>query len=98
MIPVHGSGRTLPRRNAMNTRITASLLASSLLLILASGASAQVQRTFVSGGGSDSNPCSRTAPCRTFGQALSQTSSGGEVVALDSAGYGPFSITQAVSI
>src|SRR5262249_13073951 len=60
--------------------------------------SAQVQRTFVSGGGSDGNPCSRTAPCRTFTQAISQAAAGGEVIVLDSAGYGPFSITQAVSI
>jgi hypothetical protein len=59
---------------------------------------AQVQRTFVSGGGSDSNPCNRTAPCRNFAQAISQTSAGGEVVVLDSAGYGAFAITQAVSI
>src|SRR5215831_7904358 len=82
----------------MNTRITASLLASSLLLIVASSASAQVQRTFVSGLGSDGNPCSRTAPCRTFPQAVSQTNSGGEVYVLDSAGFGAFTITKPVSI
>src|SRR5215467_12554850 len=65
----------------------------------ASGSMAQgVQRTFVSGGGSDSNPCSRTAPCRTFAQAMSQTASGGEVVVLDSAGYGPFTITQPITV
>src|SRR5690348_12464365 len=61
-------------------------------------AAAQVTRTFVSGLGSDSNPCSRTAPCRTFSQALMGTGAGGEVVVLDSAGYGPFAITQAVSV
>lgn len=63
---------------------------------------AQVQRTFVSGLGDDGNPCSRTAPCRTFAQAVVGTSSGGEVVALDSAGYGTLtganSITKAISI
>jgi len=59
---------------------------------------AQLQRSFVSGTGNDGNPCSRTAPCRTFTQALSQTNAHGEVVALDSAGYGPFTITQSVSV
>jgi hypothetical protein len=62
---------------------------------LAAGTSA---RTFVSGKGLDSNPCSLTSPCRTFTAAMAQTVSGGEVVVLDSAGYGPFSIAQAVTI
>src|SRR5260370_42406683 len=53
---------------------------------------------FGSGGGRDSNPCSRTGPWRTFGQAISQTNAGGEVVVLDSAGYGVFTISSAVSI
>jgi hypothetical protein len=82
----------------MSTTITASLLAPFLLLLLIFSASAQVQRTFVSGLGSDSNPCSRTAPCRNFAQAISQTNPGGEVVVLDSAGYGVFAIAKAVSI
>jgi hypothetical protein len=74
-------------------------LGSFLFVTLFSSiATAQAQRTFVSGLGSDSNPCSRTAPCRTLTQALMGTSAGGEVVALDSAGYGPFAITQAVSV
>ena len=55
-------------------------------------------RTFVATTGSDANPCSRTAPCRTFGAALAQTASGGEIVALDSGGYGAVTITQAVTI
>jgi hypothetical protein len=63
-----------------------------------STSSAQAQRTFVSGVGNDSNPCNRTAPCRNFAQALMGTGAGGEVVVLDSAGYGPMNITQAVSI
>jgi hypothetical protein len=66
--------------------------------VAASSALGQVQRTFVSGMGSDGNPCSRTAPCRTFGQAISQTNAGGEVIALDSAGYGPATITKAIAI
>ena len=55
-------------------------------------------RTFVASTGSDANPCSRTAPCRTFGAALAQTASGGEIVALDSGGYGAVTISQAVTI
>ena len=67
------------------------------IALFASGSMAQ-QRTFVSGVGNDGNPCSRTAPCRTISQALMGTSAGGEVIVLDSAGYGPVTITQAVSI
>jgi hypothetical protein len=82
------------------TRPSRLILGSFLFLaFLASLSHAQgVQRTFVSGLGSDGNPCSRTAPCRTFGQAISQTNAGGEVYVLDSAGYGPFTITKSISI
>jgi hypothetical protein len=66
--------------------------------LFASTSMAQVQRTFVSGLGDDTNPCSRTSPCRTISHALMGTNAGGEVIVLDSAGYGPFSITQSVSI
>jgi hypothetical protein len=59
---------------------------------------AQLQRAFVSGLGNDGNPCTRTAPCRTFSQAISQTNAGGEVYVLDTAGYGPFTINKAISI
>src|SRR5215467_6975453 len=84
----------------MHKSVIVLLFLSGLFALLGvSNASAQsVQRTFVSGLGSNSNPCSRTAPCRTFTQAISQTVSGGEVVVLDSAGYSAFTITQAVSI
>jgi hypothetical protein len=74
-------------------------LGSLLFVTLVSSISAaQVQRTFVSGLGNDINPCSRTAPCRTISHSLMGTSAGGEVIVLDSAGYGTFSITQSVSI
>jgi hypothetical protein len=72
---------------------------SMLFLTFFAGASqAQVQRTFVSGLGNDGNPCSRTAPCRTFAQAISQTNSTGEVYVLDSAGYAAFTITKPISL
>jgi hypothetical protein len=69
-----------------------------LLALLASAASAQV-RTFVASTGNDANPCSRTAPCRTFQVAVNAAAPGGEVVALDSAGFGSnVSITKSISI
>lgn len=66
-------------------------------LALFTTAHAQV-RVFVSGLGSDANPCSRTAPCRTFQHAYNVVTPEGEVVALDSAGYGPVTITKSVTI
>ena len=59
---------------------------------------ALVQRTFVASGGNDGNPCSLVAPCRSFLAAINRTSIGGEVIVLDSAGYGPVVINKAVSI
>jgi hypothetical protein len=61
-------------------------------------AQAQAPRTFVSAAGSDSNPCSFAAPCRHFQAAVNATSAGGEVDALDPAGYGPITINQAITI
>src|SRR5262249_6314859 len=68
-------------------------------LVVLSSAFAQSGRTFVSAGtGSDLNACSRSAPCRSFTAALAVTNAGGEVIALDSGGYGPFTVSKAVSI
>jgi hypothetical protein len=76
-----------------------SALGSILFVALfATGSMAQNNRTFVSGAGSDSNPCSLTSPFRTFGQAISVTNSGGEVIVLTSAGYGRFTINKAVTV
>src|SRR5215467_2131853 len=60
--------------------------------------SAQSSRTWVSGVGDDANPCSRTAPCKTFAGAISKTAAGGEIDALDPAGYGAVTITKAITI
>jgi hypothetical protein len=60
--------------------------------------SSTAQRRFVASNGNDGNDCSIGAPCRSFSAAILQTSSGGEVIVLDSAGYGPVVITQPVSI
>jgi hypothetical protein len=66
--------------------------------LFATASIAQNNRSFVSGAGLDSNPCSLTLPCRTFGQAISVTNTGGEVIVLTSAGYGPFTINKAVTV
>jgi len=71
---------------------------SILPFLVAMPAIAQPVRTFVSSSGSDTNPCTLSAPCRNFGAAINAVASGGEVVALDSAGYGPVSITKPVSL
>jgi hypothetical protein len=70
----------------------------AVLPILSGAARAQANRTFVSGHGSDTNACSLAAPCRSFAQALTQTSAGGEITILDPAGYGAVTINKAVSI
>ncbi|MCE7795299.1 hypothetical protein LWE61_01870 [Sphingobium sufflavum] len=60
--------------------------------------SAQLARTWVSGVGDDANPCSRTAPCATFASAVPRTLASGEVNCLDSGGFGPVTITKAITI
>lgn len=61
-------------------------------------AQAQATRTWVSGVGDDANPCSRTAPCKTFAGAISKTAAGGEIDALDPAGFGALTITKAITL
>src|SRR5215831_14579175 len=81
-------------------RPTSVVCAIAAVLCLGLGivpASAQL-RTFVSGSGSDANPCSLAAPCRSFQQAHNTVAAGGEVVALDAAGYGTLTISKAVTI
>ncbi|HEY8131774.1 MAG TPA: right-handed parallel beta-helix repeat-containing protein, partial [Thermoanaerobaculia bacterium] len=73
--------------------------ASLVLLALPLTAAAQTTRTFVSAQvGNDANSCIPTAPCRTFGRALSLTTNGGEVIVLDSGGYGKVSVLHSVTI
>lgn len=59
---------------------------------------AQATRTWVSGVGDDVNPCSRTAPCKTFAGAISKTARGGEINVLDSGGFGYVIITKSITI
>jgi hypothetical protein len=58
----------------------------------------QASRTWVSGVGDDANPCSRTAPCKTFAGAISKTAAGGEIDALDPGGFGAVTITKSITI
>jgi hypothetical protein len=64
----------------------------------ATPASAQATRTWVSGVGDDVNPCSRTAPCKTFAGAISKTAAGGEINCLDPGGFGTVTITKSIII
>jgi hypothetical protein len=82
------------------TRAIIVIAAGLALTVTLPAVSAQAQspRTFVSAAGNDSNPCSFAAPCRHFQAAVNATSAGGEVDALDPAGYGPITISHAITI
>jgi hypothetical protein len=67
-------------------------------LLTPGGALAQATRTWVSGVGDDVNPCSRTAPCKTFAGAISKTAARGEINALDPGGFGTVNITKPITI
>ena len=76
-----------------------NLSVSVIVLSFALTASAQTARTFVSAQlGNDANLCGATSPCRSFARAITQTVPGGEVVVLDSGGYGKFSVPQSITI
>jgi hypothetical protein len=68
------------------------------LCLLAGGAWAQASRTWVSGVGDDANPCSRTAPCKTFAGAISKTAAKGVISVLDPGGFGAVTITKSITI
>src|SRR5256884_7782627 len=80
-------------------RFTINALAIAIFTFaFASMAQAQATRTWVSGVGDDVNPCSRTAPCKTFAGAISKTATGGEIDALDPGGFGAVTITKSLTI
>ena len=79
------------------------LILASLVLVLGQAvvvapANAQATRTWVSGVGDDANPCSRTAPCKTFAGSISKTAAGGEINCIDPGGFGALTITKAITI
>ncbi|HMG46789.1 MAG TPA: hypothetical protein VK614_04955 [Allosphingosinicella sp.] len=75
-----------------------SVCALAATMLYALPAHAQATRTWVSGVGDDVNPCSRTAPCKTFAGAISKTAAGGEINCLDPAGFGAVTITKSITI
>ena len=67
-------------------------------LAFAAPSQAQATRTWVSGVGDDANPCSRTAPCKTFAGAISKTAAAGEINCIDPGGFGAVTITKSITI
>src|SRR5712671_191012 len=82
----------------INTLLGAAAACAVTMLFLASPASAQATRTWVSGVGDDANPCSRTAPCKTFAGAISKTAAAGEINCIDPGGFGAVTITKSMTI
>ena len=80
-------------------RFTLNVLVIAIFtLTVVSMAQAQATRTWVSGVGDDVNPCSRTAPCKTWAGAISKTAAGGEIDALDPGGFGAVTLTKSVTL
>jgi len=78
--------------------VLAAIGVACLPMLAAVPAHAQATRTWVSGVGDDVNPCSRTAPCKTFAGAISKTAAGGEINCLDPGGFGTVTITKSITI
>jgi hypothetical protein len=77
---------------------SAAVLSTALTLAIVALPSDAVQRTFVASSGLDANPCSLTAPCRSFAAALAHTDANGEIIVIDSAGYGSVTIDKSVAL
>jgi len=75
-----------------------SLFITLLLLLVSGSAFAQATRTWVSGVGNDADPCSRTAPCKTFQGTIAKTAAGGQINCLDPGGFGGVTITKSITI
>jgi parallel beta helix pectate lyase-like protein len=84
----------------MKTMSTAlkALTCAFFIMTLSTIVQAQATRTWVSGVGDDLNPCSRTAPCKTYSGALSKTARDGEISTLDPGGFGAVTITKSITI
>jgi Right handed beta helix region len=78
--------------------LLAMIPAMIIAILFSVPAKAQATRTWVSGVGDDANPCSRTAPCKTFAGAISKTAVGGEINVLDPGGFGAVTITKSIQI
>src|SRR2546421_12941554 len=96
----HPQTSTGKRRLQMNKfRFTINVMAIAIFTFaFASMAQAQATRTWVSGVGADANPCSRTAPCKTFAGAISKTAKDGEISVLDPGGFRTVTITKSITL
>jgi hypothetical protein len=81
-----------------STLLSALLGALFVVGLAIAPAHAQASRTWISGVGDDANPCSRTAPCKTFAGAITKTTAGGEIDVLDPGGFGALTITKAITL
>jgi len=79
-------------------KLALAIVGLGILVLSAAPAHAQATRTWVSGVGDDVNPCSRTAPCKTFAGAISKTAINGEINCLDPGGFGAVTITKSITI
>jgi len=95
---VIGAGFVEPDGGDLMNKGIAILIAAAGFGLSVLPANAQATRTWVSGVGSDANPCSRTAPCQTFAGAISKTTAGGEIDCLDPGGFGAVTITKSMTI
>jgi hypothetical protein len=82
----------------ISSKILRFLSTAALVAGFSTAAYSQATRTWVSGVGDDANPCSRTAPCKTFAGAISKTAPAGEINVLDPGGFGAVTITKAITI
>src|ERR1041385_499818 len=90
---------TIRRLTMSKFRFTIKVLAiATFMFATVSIAQAQASRTWVSGVGDDANPCSRTAPCKTWAGAISKTAACGEIDALDPGGFGAVTITKSITL
>src|SRR5216683_5148882 len=96
--PAAFPGETVVSHNLLKRFILFPACAVMLLGLGALPANAQATRTWVSGVGDDANPCSRTAPCKTFAGAISKTAPAGEINCLDPGGFGAVTITKSITL
>jgi hypothetical protein len=84
--------------DTMRRLVMLALLLGFAVSAINSPASAQATRTWISGVGDDANPCSRTAPCKTFAGAISKTAAGGQIDCLDPGGFGAVTVTKSITL
>jgi hypothetical protein len=82
----------------MKNSMLVAFIGAMCLALVSMPANAQATRTWISGVGDDANPCSRTAPCKTFAGAISKTAAPGEINCLDPGGFGGLTITKSIAI